>query len=80
MLTDLFHLEVESDNPDIHQNYAILATQLIQRMRKSAKAGRGYQSSLIPHVWSTHSENGCQTCDMVEKRDDLGIRYALEGV
>ena len=50
LLTDL-HLEVESDDPDIHPpkfcNSCYLA---MQRMRKSLDEGKVYRTSLVGHV------------------------------
>ena len=69
LLTDLFHLEVESDDPDIHPpkfcNSCYLAMQC---MRKSLDEGKVYRTSLVGHVWSVHSNDVCETCDMVNKR------------
>ena len=69
LLTDLLHLEVESDDPNIHPpkfcNSCYLA---MQRMRKSLDEGKVYRTSLVGHVWSVHSNDVCETCDTVNKR------------
>ena len=66
--TDLCHLEVESDDPDIHPpkfcNSCYLA---MQRMRKSLDERKVYRTSLVGHVWSVHSNDVCETYDMVNK-------------
>ena len=58
----LTHLEVESDDPDIYLpkfcNSCYLA---MQHMRKSLDEGKVYQTSLVGHVWSVHSNDGCET-------------------
>ena len=47
ILTDLFHLEVESDNTDIHPpKFCNSCYSTIQRMRKSARDGRVYRTSM----------------------------------
>ena len=60
LLSYLFHLEVESDDPDIHLpkfcNSCYLA---MQRMRKSLDEGKVYRTSLVGNVWSVHSNDVC---------------------
>ena len=63
----LTHLEVESDDPDIHPPKFYNSWYLaMQRMRKSLDERKVYLTSLVGHVWSVHSNDAC---DMVNKRN-----------
>ena len=69
LLTDLFHLDVESDDPGIHPpKFCKFMLLTMQHMRKSLDEGKVYRTSLVGLVWSVHSNDGCETCDTVNKR------------
>ena len=65
LLTDLFHLEVESDDPDIlSPKFCTSCYLTMQRMSKSLDEGKVYRTSLVGHVWSVHS-------------NDMGVRPVI---
>lgn len=58
-----FGIDVANDNPDIHPPYYCHSCHGVAKRLDSGKAGA--ESVLKGYTWSSHTEKGCEVCDVL---------------